>query len=830
MRRWLDRLLPSVSTENAVVFHARLEYGISQLLHSLDIPERHLIWIEVSAADNDIALGNKLAARVNQVFQAQLLSSFALQYNFDILQTLLPHIGPITLALTRAELAPEAAQLFLSRTDRNYRAVIQSENIAGLQLPENTTIITSEDLKLKQEEALELANNRLPRGEVYKLYSESQAAYDKFLFLLNKQLKLSAHLSPGPQGPRPLFDTLPVKPKELLKVLMRQRLIEALELAVEVLPEQVMDVLEKACHRYHENGLHQRLLQLLDKLSPDLQAHELVRYWRLQAAFRLGQEGAQRREVEAYLQEHEAPALRALAAGVFVPTNRKEALRAYKAEKTPFTAFQLGRLTYGKKGITLLKEAITLAEKHGEPYEIVRNMATLAATLTFQGEFQEGESWADQALKTFDSLGVQDGQRRLLIINDWAHARILNGNTAGLEPVLKENEARLSKAYPELAYLFRSTLADFYMATSQPLKAIPYLNQNLEFVSQDFFAIPALNLVCALLEINQVKEATKLSKQAVDLTKHLPEAHHSPALLAYGMTLVSSNPSLAQSCLLDVRKNFMKTHNARSIIQASLYLAINYFQNNNSSKARSILRNANSRINNLSEAGLRLLSGPESVFRPVWSLLGKSKSASLELRLLGKKEVWLEGKPVKLFPSWLEILAVLAIEQCPLTLEELMSRLYEDGGNKITLKSNLARMRQILPISQHPYHIQGEYRADFLDVAFHLKQGRFFDSVRLYGGPLLKNSAAPCIRAKDEELSEALCNYALEQNDIEALLRLSELLPDDLRLLDKLFYSLDKHDPRASYVKARVEQLRKSWSDIPLRRKPTKSQKHSARK
>lgn len=53
-------------------------------------------------------------------------------------------------------------------------------------------------------------------------------------------------------------------------------------------------------------------------------------------------------------------------------------------------------------------------------------------------------------------------------------------------------------------------------------------------------------------------------------------------------------------------------------------------------------------------------------------------------------------------------------------------------------------------------------------------------------------------------------------------MRLSELIPEDLRLLDKLSNSLDKSDPRASNVKARVEQVKNSWLESSAKRQPQK--------
>jgi hypothetical protein len=816
---WLKDRAKPLEAQKVIVIDSPALYGVSHLLQSLEAIEKPLVWLELSNLDKDdpISQGNKLSEAVNRAFDANLLSyGLPFAYNLNVLQSLHKVISPCTLALTEAQHAPELAKGLLELKGHCTIFLHFDRLPETFELPQDAYLVTREVLELSQEEALELSSKRVKKKVTLELLAKTNRAYDHFLAELHQLLKLPPHLLPGPTGLRmlPGYD-VPTDPATLLKVLVkRKRWLEALELAARSMQDRVPKVLEEAGHAYHEQGLHKRLFQLLEGLPEDLKPQEVVLYWRLQAAFRLGREGELRKEVESYLKKNEAPELRALAAGVFVPTNRKEALRAYRAKKTPFTAFQLGRLSYGKRGIELLLESINLAKEEGKPYEIVRNMGTLAATLVFLGHFQEGASWAEQALKTFDNLDVKDGQRRLLIINDWAHARILNGDIASLEPLLRENEVQLSTAYPYLATLFRSTLADYYIITSQPTKALDYYQINLSNSSQEFFACAALDMVRILLELEKVGEATKVAEEAINLTNHLPQSHPSHAHLAYGMMNISFNLLIAQKYLVEARNGFIKARDARRIAQSSLYLALAYLPND-PSKSRAIMHDPKSHITGLSQTGLRLLSGPETVFRPVWAMLNQSKPASLELRFLGKKEVWLEGEALKLFPSWLEILAVLAIEQRPLELEELMSCLYGDGGNKITLKANLAKMRRSLPISQHPYHLGGSFQADFIDVAYYLKKGNLQEAIKLYGGQLLKFSASPSIRAKDEELVESLCNYALEGTDIEALMRLSELLPDDLRLLEKLSSSLDKSDPRASNVKARAEQIKNSWLNVP---------------
>jgi hypothetical protein len=287
-------------------------------------------------------------------------------------------------------------------------------------------------------------------------------------------------------------------------VLVKQkRYIEALELACSRLPTRVPEVLKEAGHSYHEQGLHKRLFYLLEELPKAIKSREVVLYWRVQAAFRLGREHEFRQEVEHHLKNYEAPDLRAFYAGVLAPFNEalSQAERAYLARKNAYTAFQYARLTNDSKlGLERSKEAVAIAERSGRPYEVIRNAGNLVAVNIIEGNFQEAVSWGQWVLGEFDRLKVKDSQRRLRILNDWIFARILRGELAGLETLLLEHEAQLASAYPTLAYLFRSTLGDYYLAIGQANKALQYYRYNHEHASRSQLGETTLNLVRALTE------------------------------------------------------------------------------------------------------------------------------------------------------------------------------------------------------------------------------------------------------------------------------------------------------------------------------------------
>jgi tetratricopeptide (TPR) repeat protein len=784
-----------------------LEYGLCHLLKALDEPTRPLIWLELDPQDaNDpTSQGNKLAEAVNKLEPKLLPQGMNSTYVLTMLEGLLSALPPLTFAITQAHYAPNLAKILLRLQHDRFRVIIQSDQpLLGFR---NIKKYTQDDFRLSLKEASKLHKKHLDKDALRDLYQQTDGAYDTFLYRLHSYLNLPPPLVPGPRGPRFLPGSEPqVSPKHLLKLLVKQqRWTEALELAVEHLPKRVPEVLKEAGHAYHEKGLHKRLLHLLENLLEPLKKHESVLYWRLQAAFRLGQEGKLRKEVEAYLKENDAPELRALAAGVLMPTNPREALRAYQARATPFTAMQAGRLTDSKQSLNLLQQSVSLAERYGKPYEIPRNASILANKFLTQGHYEDAAHWFEWSLEKFEQLGIQDGQRKLLILNDWAYTKLYTGEVTGLEDILKQQVIPLANAYPDLAFTFSETMGDYFMATAQPGRAL-----DAESIPMKFLALNTLNRVRALLELEESTQARKLAQRTLHLIQ--TESLHSQgqAHLAYGMAMSFQDMETSRKHLLQAQKIFTKHYHAPHLAQIALYLALNYMQEGKLKLARHLIRDTKSHIKGLAETGLRLLSGPQQIFRPIWNLLWE-ETLTLEIRFLGQQEIWLDGDYIKLFPQQLEVLAILASHQRPLTLEEILTDLNPNEVNTGPLKSVISKLRKKLPmISSHPYQITVGFQADFLEVFKHLQKGNLKAALDLYQGPLLKHSESPYLRELDSMIFESLRKAVLAQKDPELLLQLTNHV-DDLEILEYAQPLLEQSDPRKALIQTKIEQLQKDW-------------------
>jgi hypothetical protein len=157
------------------------------------------------------------------------------------------------------------------------------------------------------------------------------------------------------------------------------------------------------------------------------------------------------------------------------------------------------------------------------------------------------------------------------------------------------------------------------------------------------------------------------------------------------------------------------------------------------------------------------------------------------------------------------VLGVMCLKERPLSLEELLSFLYGDGGNKDNLKANLSKMRRVFPVSQHPYRLLLTYTTDIAQIQDLLAHGKVAEALRLYKGSVLTYSSAPFIRHIDEVLAETIRQATLQSQDSEALFSLLEHHEDDLELLETLSGVMKHGDPRGAVVEARLKQLHKEF-------------------
>ena len=819
---WLSKHLQRIEDHpGPVLLVAPVTYGTQQLMAALQETAQTPVWLELADNHHDdpVAQGNALAEAVRQALDTPLFEySLPYQYGLKVLDLHLELLGPFTFLLSNAHIAPAFATDLLL-LDRNHNRVLL--NFSALpetfEPPENALILAEDDLKLSFQEAKDIAGDALSGLEVATLLEKSGGALETFYEHLHKRLNLPIPLRPSPNGPRlPEGYEVEVDPAILLNILVKQnKWLEALELSVALLPERVPEVIKEAGHVYHERGLHKRLWDLLSELPENDDSEEII-FWKLSAAYWTGQVEEMRETVEAYLELYEASELRALYAGVIASDKERgaEAKRAYETEKSALTVYQYGRILFGtNEGTDVLREAVKIAENSGRYNDITRNANALVTQLIYMGRYTEAVYWGDWALTQFDEHNLGNAQRRLLIINDWAFARILTSELTGLLEYLKEGEEQLSQAIPRIASLYRSTLGEYFLATEQPEIALTYF-QDIEQVAPRIAAGQhIIGLVQALLRMGRTEEALDISRRTKALLQGESWQSKFGAELAYGMALSLHKASEGQPYLEKLYSDSQEARiPAHERAQHALYLAYAHLKLKDINEAKAVLQREQRGLAELSQTGLTLLSGPKSSFRGVWALL-RGEQESLELNLLGHKEVYLDAQPVKLSPQACEILAILALNPDGLTIEQLMLLLHgETRKTRGSLKVAITTLRKQVKITQRPYRIGVAFKADFIQLQEAVAQGKLRSALELYKGPLLPDSEAPGVTEARETLEETLRQAVLLSADPDALLTLAKQTDDDLELWEATQAAMSNRDPRQAIVKAHAERIRKSWS------------------
>jgi hypothetical protein len=820
---WLRKHLSTILRHpGPTLVSAPALFGTYHLLAALkDDDASTFVWVELTTSDrNDpVAQGNRLAEAVkNALGQPLYESSLPYDYGLKVLRTHLDLLGPFTFVVSNADYAPQFSVDLLELHRSSSRVVLAGASPADVfKLPEDTQVITGADLRLTLEDA-KAFTGYLPDADVPALLKSSNGAYELFLEKINEYLSLPLPTRPSPEGPRLAGNNeVEVEPSILLKVLIKQeKWTEALELACAVLPDRVPALLGEAGFVYYEKGLLKRLWELTEELPETIQKDERVLFWRLASSWWLGEAEKVREDVEDRLAKYDAPELRAMYAGTLAPAEvaEAEAKRAYNDKKTSFTTFQYGQLNSDlMEGLEILRESVKLAERSKNRVHITRNASELTRQLLMTGHYYEAVHWGEWGLQKFDEYNFVNSQRKLILTNEWAVARILIGETIGLKERLTETEKQFENVLPHIIRNLTEILGDYYLSQSNPSEALTYYLKNLDFESRDEAGYNALSVVQAYIHLNEPSKALEYATRAYMLVKgeHWQIRHTSE--LAYGIALSIIEPRVGLNQLQHVEQEAKKNYFSGLLrAQLALYLAWVQLQLGNKKAAQQTLRANYKFLKELSETGLTLLSGPKHLFKEVWELIGSEhKPAELELRFLGQQEVWYQGKQIKLSPQMQEMLAILAFNPDGLGLEKLLFLISGDEGNLSSFRVMLTKLRQQVPITNLPYKIGTTYQADFLQVSQLLEQGKLRRALELYKGPLLPDSEAPGVVEARESLEEAMREAIIASNDPEALYSFANQLPDDLEVWEALGDALPKEDTRIPIIETRVRRIRESW-------------------
>lgn len=180
----------------------------------------------------------------------------------------------------------------------------------------------------------------------------------------------------------------------------------------------------------------------------------------------------------------------------------------------------------------------------------------------------------------------------------------------------------------------------------------------------------------------------------------------------------------------------------------------------------------------------------------------------LELRLLGRSEVTLDGLPLLLTRRQLEIVALLALHPAGLSLDALHAHLYGDRPvAPATLKAEISRLRSVFggAIASRPYRITVAVHCDAVEVLNLLRAGRLRDAACAYGGELLAGTDAPGLAECGNYLAVAVREALLADPDPAAVLRYVEAVPYEIDVLERAIGALRRTShPALPLLRARL--------------------------
>ncbi|GJF30665.1 transcriptional regulator [Kitasatospora sp. NE20-6] len=190
--------------------------------------------------------------------------------------------------------------------------------------------------------------------------------------------------------------------------------------------------------------------------------------------------------------------------------------------------------------------------------------------------------------------------------------------------------------------------------------------------------------------------------------------------------------------------------------------------------------------------------------------LGTVRTASapgLRLRCLGGDAATRDGRPLRLPPRQVELLALLALEPAGYTAAGLHAALYGDRPvSPSTFKAEVSHLRRALggAIAPRRYRLTEAVDCDAATVLRALERGDTATALHHYGGPLLPRSEAPGIVERRTWLEVAVRSAVLAGPGPDHALRYGALVPYDAEVHEHALRTLAPGDPRRALVLGRL--------------------------
>lgn len=818
--KWFQRLQAKVLHSRGMVhFCAPPEYGGPYVLDALRKQLLPLVWFELTEREHQdlVAQTNKMVEAFNQTLEQNILDyGITPPYIATILQRYDAVFDRYCFVYSGIERVPALDDLFVQLIELGHQVILLGE------MPSQAPVMISKsDLRLTPEEAREIGEQGLGLAPdaVQKVYQKSQGVFEKFWVEAHLQKGWAIPHQPCASGRRlPKGFEVEIQPAFLLPLLLKKgKHLEALDLAVDAFPERILEFLEPSASRLVLQGEHEQLLRLLNRLPAHLMQDEQVLRWRLEAAYLMDQHQALQAEVVEYLQDHEAPELRALAAYLWFfgagDEGYQQALQAVQIKRSTLTVQALARafrwqiqtLDDVQHFVDLSFEAVRLAEQENNSLQIIRASSNLPYALLLNNQLQEALHWANWSVQYLNGLSVVNAVDRLLTINMWHYMKILSGELEGLEGSLQSALKLARNTSETMYYYFNTTWSEYCLIAGKPEQALTFWSEIWNGYHRQDKGRIAYHLVRLLVALGRDQEAQRYAREAMALCADAEPWRKRYAHLAMAVSLVQTSPteSLEHLQLLESLEKFK--YSERSWLAVPLLKKVIFErlgmtdETKEKSAEQEYLRHLTLHEQLEYTASLRFLQNLAQDHK---------KPDTLYFKTLGDTSISLGERILELSPRQMEIIVLLALFPQGLTGEQLLLELYGDDGNYSNLKALISRLRRIVPIQSQPYKLQLDLKADFLDLQQALRTGSLGRVIELYQGRFLEHSRAPGIENFRQLLERQVKAMVESSQNVQEILPLAEVMQDDLEVWEHLMRLIPRNSQHYAFVLARVNRLR----------------------
>jgi tetratricopeptide (TPR) repeat protein len=670
--------------------------------------------------------------------------------------------------------------------------------------------------KLALDEAAEVVNLEVGNRALIQMHEAANGYLLPMLERLSLDSAGAPVLVPRPSGGSLLGTQSESVPAERLAeaLLQRGRPDEALQVSIRRGTHLRDELFDAAGWFLSERGLFERMWRLLQDVDrQSLHSSEAAMRWYFVAATATNRHNAVRGEIAAFLKDNEAPELRALFASAFPGEDLfEETLRAVNALESPTTlrahAFALMMLGRDQESIRMFSRALRLSETLQQDSLVVACATDLANYWIKAGQYSAAAGWVRWALEFGQRNGLSDEIRVLVAKALLVYSLILTGDATHAAALVEELDVSLA-GIPTSETIV-STRADWAFINGDFEAASNLYALNMERWHRSQFPILAPDYVKAMLGRHKVLEATEVAKRAHLLTRSLDKVSAALGDLSIGLATSAVAPINSLEFLTAAQVGLLTSLEAPHLAQASIALAKLHLRAGNEAEASAALGRGATSLRELGFTGWTLLGGHDPEITLLYRLF-HGQDTELELRFLGEPRVTLKGLPVELGLRQQEILAMLAAKPGGLHADRLGLEVYGEAAHLSTLKAIVSRLRQIVPIENKPYRIGLNVWADFVEVERLLEVGKTREALSLYRGPLLARSDAPGIAEMREHLDEGIRRSVLASGDVEAMLELAKRSEHDLELYDAALERVPATDPRFPLLRARRDQIQRSW-------------------